>query len=114
MKRLAGCSLILTVAVLIAHTRAQDAPQSNVIDGKQLLLDLKTLSADDMQGRQVDTPGGAKARAYVVNRFKASGIKPFGTSYEAPFTFSSGRGTNQVEHHGINVVGYIAGKRQPR
>ena len=94
-------------AVLITGTvvwSMQEAPKSALIDSRQLLLDLKTLSADDMQGRQVDTPAGAKARAYVISRFKESGIAPLGASYEVPFTFS-GRGANAAERHGVNVVG---------
>src|SRR6185436_11950673 len=83
----------------------QEALPSPLFDSEQLLRDLKTLSADDMQGRQVDTPGGAKARAYVVERFKASGLKPFGTSYEAPFTFTGGGS----EQHGVNVLGQLSG-----
>jgi Zn-dependent M28 family amino/carboxypeptidase len=63
-----------------------------------------------MEGRQVDTPGGAKARAYVVRRFRESGVVPFGTSYEGPFTFASGRGATTAERHGLNVVGHIDGK----
>jgi len=80
-----------------------------LFDSAQLLADLRTLSADDMEGRQVDTPGGAKARAYVVRRFQASGIVPFGTGYEVPFTFAGGRGATQTERHGVNVVGHIDG-----
>jgi Zn-dependent M28 family amino/carboxypeptidase len=91
----------------------QDVPKSTLIDSQQLLQDLKVLSADDMQGRQVDTPGGAKARAYVIDRFKAAGIAPFGASYEVPFTFA-GRGANAAERHGVNVVGRIDGSREPR
>jgi len=103
-------------AVLITGTvvwSMQEAPKSALIDSRQLLLDLKTLSADDMQGRQVDTPAGAKARAYVISRFKESGIAPLGASYEVPFTFS-GRGANAAERHGVNVVGRIEGTKQPQ
>ena len=35
---------------------------------------------------------------------------PFGTSYEVPFTFASGRGATTAERHGLNVVGHIDGK----
>ena len=113
MKRLTACGLALCLAITVVTVGAQEAPKSTVIDSKQLLLDLKTLSAEDMQGRQVDTPGGAKARAYVIERFKASGITPFGNSYEAPFTFT-GRGANAAERKGVNVVGQIEGTRPQR
>jgi len=110
-------ALVATVilAGASAAARRQTDVHSTIIDAPQLLRDLQTLSADDMQGRQVDTEGGAKARAFVIERFKASGIKPFGESYEQPFTFTAGRGAagTTPERHGVNVVGYIEGSRQP-
>src|SRR6478735_8882601 len=81
----------LAVGVSAARVVPQADVTSTLIDAPRLLSDLKTLSADDMQGRQVDTPGGAKARAFVIERFKESGIKPFGASYEEPFTYTAGR-----------------------
>src|SRR3954470_15334283 len=94
--------LALFALGVVVVLSAQTAPQSALIDATQLLQDLKALSADDMQGRQVGTPGGEKARAFVVERFKASGIQPIGASYEVPFRFS-GRGANTPEREGVNV-----------
>ena len=84
---------------------------SKVIDAPQLLRDLQTLSADDMEGRRVGTPGGAKARAYVVQRFKDSGIQPFGDGFERPFVISGGGRTGGMDLNGVNVVGRIEGTR---
>jgi Zn-dependent M28 family amino/carboxypeptidase len=99
----------------LAVNLAQAARPSTVIDSTQLLRDLQTLSADDMQGRQADTPGGEKARAYVIERLKASGVAPFGDSYAAPFTFAAGgRAASTGERHGVNVVGHIDGTRAPQ
>jgi Zn-dependent M28 family amino/carboxypeptidase len=80
------------------------------VDGTVLLHDLQMLAADDMQGREVDTPGGQRARAYVIDRFRESGVKPFDT-YEEPFTFTGGgrRGAAPAERHGVNVAGHIDG-----
>ncbi|HRH43499.1 MAG TPA: M28 family peptidase [Pyrinomonadaceae bacterium] len=88
----------------------QTIPASKVIDSKQLLADVKILSADDMQGRLTGSEGGAKAREYVLQRFKQSGIKPFADNYLQLFEFSS-RPTQKVK--GINVVGFIKGKKNP-
>ncbi len=82
--------------------------QAPGIDRNILLRDLQVLSADDMQGRQVDTAGGAKARAYIVDRFTAVGVEPIGGSYEMPFAFTTGT----LERRGVNVVGRITGVRQ--
>jgi hypothetical protein len=104
------CSLGLLAIVLTLA--AQQPPKSSLIDSGQLLNDLKVLSSDTMQGRQPGTAGGDKARAFVIERFKASGIVPFGASYEQEFSFA-GRGSNAATR-GVNVVGHIDGRRQPR
>jgi len=46
--------------------------RSSVIDAPQLIRDLQRLSADDMEGRLIGTPGGEKARAFVVRGTYAS------------------------------------------
>jgi Zn-dependent M28 family amino/carboxypeptidase len=102
-----GSLLLLGTAILSA---TQAVPKSDVIDAAQLLKDLQTLSADDMEGRQVGTPGSAKARAYIVDRFTASGLTAFGVGFERPFTFTGGSG---AEQRGVNVVGWINGSQSP-
>lgn len=67
-----------------------------------------------MEGRLVGSPGGAKARAYAIDRFKASGLLPFGGSYESPFAFTAGRGATAAERQGVNIIGHIQGTRAPR
>jgi hypothetical protein len=110
MKR-ASLAIIVLAAVCSAWpVRAvPETPASAVIDAPQLLKDLQTLSSNDMEGRQVDTPGGAKARAFVIERFRQSGITAFGTSYEQPFSLTDG----MPERRGVNVIGRIEGARRP-
>ncbi len=84
------------------------APSSKTINAAQLLLDDKKLSADEMEGRGIGAAGGIKAREYVAERFKASGIKPFGASYFQPFEFENRIG---AKISGANIVGYIEGKK---
>jgi len=112
---------LVAAGVLIAAAAARQGAfpnirHSDLFDSAQLIQDLRVLSADDMQGRLVDTPGGAKARAYVIDRFKASHVDPIGASYEEPFTFTRGAGrgaaasaTLPAETHGVNVVGRVSG-----
>ena len=109
IKPLALCVLLLGLAAAGVDARQARA----VVNRDQLLADLKTLSADDMQGRQAGTEGGAKARAFVIERFKAVGLKPFGASFESPFTFTGGRGAAAAERQGVNVIGHITGTKQP-
>jgi len=112
-RRATALGFVFAVLATAGLWSAQAVPKSDLIDAPALLHDLQVLSADDMQGRQVGTPGGEKARAYVLERFKASGIAPLGESLTASFTFA-GRGANAVERTGVNVVGRIDGTRQPR
>jgi Zn-dependent M28 family amino/carboxypeptidase len=110
--------VIVSTSLVFAQTNAvktsvksvADAPTSRVINAKQLLRDIETLSADDMEGRGIGTPGGAKAREYIVAQFQKTGLKSFGASYLQPFDFTA-RSGEKVS--GFNVVSYIAGKNNP-
>lgn len=72
----------------------------------QALEDVRILSADDMEGRAPGTPGSAKARAYIVERFNAIGVVPLTASFEQTFSFTP---EGEAEMTGINVVGQIPG-----
>jgi Zn-dependent M28 family amino/carboxypeptidase len=62
-----------------------------------------------MEGRAPGTPGGEKARAYVLDRFRALGLDP-GTQ---EFAFTSRRGGEQVEVKGLNILAGVKGTRTP-
>lgn len=81
------------------------------VSDDQLMRDVRVLAADDMEGRRVGTPGGAKARAYVLQRFKEIGLKPAGTSFEQTFRFGS-RG-EPADRTGTNLLAVIPGTRTP-
>ncbi len=109
-KYLAAAAALL-VALTLSGVPTVDAQQSSSsIDGARLLRDLETLSSDSMEGRLTGTEGSARARAYIVQRFKEVGIQPFGDTYERPFKFQ-GRGGG--ERSGVNIVGIIRGRRDP-
>jgi Zn-dependent M28 family amino/carboxypeptidase len=86
------------------------APRIRIVDN-QLIRDVRTLAADDMEGRRVGTPGGAKARAYILQRFKEIGLTPAGPSFEQTFQFR-GRG-DSGDQTGTNLVAVIRGARTP-
>lgn len=95
--------VVAVSAVFIALTvPAHAAPKP----GARALDDVRILSADDMEGRGVGTPGGAKARAYVVQRFGQIGLRPQGGTFERPFTFKPRFGR---EVRGVNLVARIQG-----
>ena len=99
---------LLLSAILALSAAAAVLSQTASIDGAQLLRDLDVLAADNMEGRLAGTPGSARAREYLVTRFKESGIEPLGPSYERPFTF---KGRDGAERSGVNLVGVIRGRR---
>lgn len=110
MKKILVFIVTLLFSVQLAIGQAAVSPTSKVIDAKTLLSDLKILSADDMQGRMAGTEGGAKAREYVLKRFKESGLQMLGDSYLQPFEFATRAG---AKINGTNVMGYIKGKKNP-
>jgi Zn-dependent M28 family amino/carboxypeptidase len=78
------------------------------VDGAQIFRDVETLAADDMEGRLVGSPGGEKAREYVLRRLKQAGVAPAGDGFERPFEFTTRSGEHR---HGTNLVGIIRGTR---
>ncbi len=107
-----GRALAVAACMSAAAVAAQAHRTSTVIDATQLLADAQRLSSDDMQGRLIGSAGGIKARAFVVERFRAIGLKPFGASFESPFSFALSTGA--VETGGANVVGYVEGAQTPQ
>jgi Zn-dependent M28 family amino/carboxypeptidase len=101
-------------APVVSQSAGPSSPTLAVprVDRAELMADMTTLAADDMQGRAPATPGGAKARAFVVSRFRAVGIRPLADDYTQSFPLppASGRPTGA---QGVNVVGYVRGTREP-
>jgi hypothetical protein len=56
------------------------------------------LSKDDMEGRENLTPGGERARAYLVGELETIGVQPAGVD-----------GWHQAFPEGVNVIGLIPG-----
>lgn len=70
--------------------------------GDRALEDVRILSADDMEGRLVGSPGGAKARAYILGRMREIGLVPV----EQTFVIKRKDGT---ETKGVNLIARIEG-----
>jgi Zn-dependent M28 family amino/carboxypeptidase len=113
MRRMLGLLLVLQVTL-----GAQSAAPRHV-DRPQLMRDLAALSDPALEGRRTGTPGGAKARAWIVEQFRAAGLTPAGVNgYLQPFTFSTtdsgallpGGRPFRTEYSGANVIGRLAGR----
>lgn len=90
---------------LIALTASALLGQAAEKKEGQVMRDVRILSADDMEGRLIGTPGSARARAYLLERMKALGLEPLAGGWEQPFTAErSGRTVK-----GVNLVGQIPG-----
>lgn len=84
------------------------------IDAARLHADLRVLAHDSMEGRRVGTPGGARARAFLVERLAEIGVEPF---LESPtegtrgfgMTFTAVIGEDNAPVEGVNLVGRIRG-----
>ena len=80
----------------------------------QPVTDLRTLAADEMAGRLVGTPGNARARAYITQRYAEIGLEPVGGSFAHPFDFTRPTdfrdpGSAPVEMRGVNLIGMVEG-----
>src|ERR1700710_935096 len=63
-----------TVLAFTVQTYAQDV--NKLIDAKDVARIIKTLSADDMQGRATFTPGIEKAAKFIEDEYTKAGLVP--------------------------------------
>ncbi len=81
------------------------------LDSARLINDLTRLSHDSMAGRATGTPQNAQARAFLVSELRRIGIPALNGTYEHPF--QSARRNRPDSVRGVNVLGYLAGARDP-
>lgn len=101
------CGLLF---VLLGQSTAYTQGKFNAF---QLLTDIKTLSADEYQGRKVGSAGSKKAQEYIVKRFLEYKLMPFEGYFEQNFSFTPAfmpNATPNTKISGTNLVGYIEGK----
>jgi hypothetical protein len=105
--RLIRCGRAVTLAFfgLAACTPAatQSIPSA---DTAALMHTVRVLAADSMEGRAAGSPGGARARAWLLDRLRAIGVAPLGDSLTHAFPL--GRGGE-----GVNLIGVVRGTRTP-
>ena len=102
--------------------KRERVPSTPRIDASVLMADLKILSDPAMEGRKVGTPGGARARAYLLQRYRQIGLEPVGASYEQAFSFTPSRGfkfwrakfwQTPQPIAGVNLIGRVTGSAEP-
>ena len=102
---LAGCETTTPEAAATAPVAATAA------DYTQLMDDLRILSADDMQGRDTGSEGGAKAREYIVARLEALGVQPSPMGRLQPWEMQGRTREGVKTFNGTNIIGVIPGTR---
>jgi Zn-dependent M28 family amino/carboxypeptidase len=69
------------------------------VDRAQLMADVSTLASPEFEGRKTGSPGGCRARQWLVDRFTRLGLRPAGTAgFLQPFQFTD----VQRRSHGTN------------
>lgn len=89
---------LLTVVAVEVYSQYSFVPE-------KLMLDMKILSSDSLEGRKTGTDGNKKARAYIIDQLKKAGVEPFVPGYVQSFSIlQSG--------DGVNILGVIPGKKK--
>src|ERR1039458_362961 len=104
-----GCRVVSAQAASVTTSR-ESASRLPALDSSALLADLSALAADSMEGRRIGTPGGARARTYLVRALGRTGLTPASDRLEMPFT-ATGRGGATL--HGVNIAAVVRGTTQP-
>src|SRR3954468_10923820 len=101
---------LLSISAAPAFAQANAGP----IKPADLMRHMNVLAHDSLEGRAIGTPGGAKARKYLIKAFTDAGLKPFGVSFESPFSSTrGGRSTDTTTLNGVNLVGVVRGRTNP-
>lgn len=107
---LGGCAALILAGCVEPVSPPPPAPVPSA-EYAQLMEDLRILSADDMEGRGTGTPGGERARNYVVSRLEALGVAPAGFGRLQRFEGMGPSPEGRVLYQGFNVLGMIPGTR---
>lgn len=105
-----AAALLLSACSTAAPEAPLAAPQPSVMHA-QLLEDVRILSADDMQGRDTGAPGGAMARAYIIDRLESLGVVAPPMGREQPWEMQGRTREGPKTFNGVNVIGVIPGTR---
>ena len=108
----------LSAALMMASCQTPAAPEVAATpvaeagaDYSQLMADLQILSADDMQGRDTGSEGGAKAREYIISRLEALGVAPTPMGRLQPWEMQGRSPDGPRTWSGTNILGLIPGTK---
>ncbi|MBK9734151.1 MAG: M28 family peptidase [Saprospiraceae bacterium] len=113
-KQIYFCIYILSLLIVTSCSKKTSFPLG--VQQQKLTMDIQTLSADDMEGRETGTEGEIKAGEFIAGRFKEIGLLPAGDDETYFQGFSKKKNGNPhgeetsttgTEIKGKNVIGYI-------
>ena len=102
--------LFKAIALFVFFNFSCAQTKNTDFNSDKLLERLERLSSDEFKGRQTGEKGNEKARAYIVEQFKALNAPSFGGKYEHKFTFEA-RGKS---YNAVNVLAKIEGTEYPK
>jgi len=98
------------------------SPGGLLADTASVINDVKALTAPEMAGRLTGSPGSHRAQAYIIERFKQSGLQPLHGSYEQRFSLVHhsirglvlpGRSFKTTYPDATNLIGALRGSSDP-
>lgn len=88
------------------HSVDATADTTTTVDAAAISRDVAVLAADSMEGRAAGSPGGERARRYLLERFQEIGLRPLGANgFEHVFRLGDGAATRT----GVNLIGAVPG-----
>jgi hypothetical protein len=103
-----GAAILISAAAAAARDPRPRLPELPALDSARLLADISALAADSMEGRRVGTPGGARARAFLLHELTRIGLAPLADSFASPFAIR-GRVGGAPELSGVNLLAVVRG-----
>lgn len=87
----------------VVSDRPAAGKEATRVDAGRLMETVEALASADMEGRRTGTPGGSKARAWVLAAMKGTGLPPAGSDYALLFRFTPKSGP-PIEGANIAVI----------
>lgn len=97
--------------ILVFALSVKFCPAQHSFDTASLMRHIRILSSDSLEGRKTGTTGGEKARAYIIDQLKKSGIASYVPGYTQTFSTTQSFGMVQ-KGEGVNILAVIPGKKK--
>lgn len=118
--RLPVSAIVLSLGASPLHAMAERAPSAQppsaavqpalpALDSARLVADLSVLAHDSMEGRRIGTPGGARARRYLLRTLAEIGLAPLADSFPSHFSAAP---ANRPSVEGVNLLALIKGTKR--